>query len=154
MEYTLTEKEKSFLEVAKRVIEEWRDIMDLDPIWDISTEIIEDEDEGAKGAINIGKTQYYKASILLCENLFDLEEEEFLAKLSDNVVPHELTHLVAADFFRTALLAAGENEHLRSELRYKYEQFTIRFARIIAKLRNENLRLRYELESPDPGTKE
>jgi len=149
MEFTLTEKEKLFLKAAERVIEEWRSVMELDPIWEISVDIIEDEHEGAKGAISIGESQYYRAPILLCESLFEMDEEGFLGELNDEVIPHELTHLVAADFFRTALLVAGDNEHLKGELRYKYEQFTVRFAHIITKLRNENLRLRYELENPD-----
>ena len=153
MEFTLTDKEKLFLKEAERAIEEWRSVMELDPIWEISADIIEDEYEGAragaKAAISIGESQYYRAPVLLCESLFQLSEEDFLSELNNEVIPHELTHLVAADFFRTALLAAGENEQLQNELRYKYEQFTVRFSRIISKLRNENLKLRFELESPE-----
>jgi hypothetical protein len=152
MELKLTDKEKLYLEAAERVVAEWREVMELDPIWDILVDIIEEEIEGAKGAVNIGGSQYYKASILLGENLFDLDEEEFLGELNDKVVPHELMHLVAVDFFRTALTLAGENEHLKQELRYRYEQFVVRTSKIITKLRNENLRLKYELKRASAGT--
>lgn len=146
MELKLTDKEKLYLETAECVVEEWKKIMQLDPIWDIPVDIIEDEVEGVSGAINIGGSQYYKAPILLCEDLFELGEEEFLEEVGGKVVPHELTHLVAVDFFRTALMLAKDSEHLKEELRYRYEQFVTRTCKIITQLRNENLRLKYELE--------
>lgn len=152
MEYNLTEKEKLYLKAAERVVDEWREVMELDPIWDIPVDIIEEEHPGAKGAIGLGESQYYRAMIFLCEDLFDLDEEEFLAVVNDKVVPHELTHLVAVDFFRTALLLAGDREEFKDELRYRYEQFVVRFCKIITKLRNENLRLRYELERSSTDT--
>lgn len=156
MEYVLSDKEKLYLKAAQRVIEEWREVMEIDPLWEISTDIIEDEEcnGNAKGAVDIGSAQYYRAPILLCERIFELDEEEFMATLNDDIIPHELTHLVAVDFFRTALMIAGDNQEIKQELRYRYEQFVVRLCRIITKLRNENLRLRYELEGTSSGTEE
>ena len=47
----------------------------------------------------------------------------------NDIVCHELIHLATIDFFRTARLAAAENEEMQSELEYKFEQFTSRLQR-------------------------
>jgi hypothetical protein len=151
MDYKTTEKEESYLKIAEKIVEEWRTIMKFDPIWEIPVDIVEDQN-GHKGAINIRDTEYYKAPMLLYEHIFDLDEASFISELAENLVPHELTHLLAVDFFRTALLLAGDNEVMKEELRYRYEQFAVRFSRILVDLKNENLRLRYELERTSAGT--
>lgn len=154
MEFTFTEKEKLFLKEAERVVEEWRKIMELDPIWELPVDIMDESIENVKGAVNIVGSQYYKAPILLGEDLFDLDEEEFIDEISDKIIPHELTHIIAVDFFRTALLLAREDKHMAEELRYRYEQFVVRICKIVTKLRNENLRLRYELARPSARAEE
>lgn len=153
MEYNLSDRERLYLKLTNKLIEEWKKVMQLDPVWEISADIIEDQN-GHKGAVNIGESQYYRAPLLLCEHLFELEEEDFLHEVDNKIVPHELTHLVAVDFFRTALLLAGDNEVLKEELRYRYEQFVVRITKIVSELRNENLRLKYELERSSAGTEE
>lgn len=156
MEIILSEKEKLFMEIAKKVVENWREVMNIDPIWELPIDIYDEDDAppSAKGALDVSEAQYYRAPVLLFEGMFDLSEEEFMAELNDKVVPHELTHLVAVDFFRTATLMARDNDQLREELRYKYEQFVVRFCKIITTLRNENLRLRYELKKSSAGPEE
>lgn len=154
MELTLTDREKLFIKTVERIVEEWREVMHLDPIWELPVDVVEEEMPGAKGAVDISQTQYYRAPILICEDMFELDEEDFIAEVSDKIVPHELTHLVAVDFFRTALMLAKDSDDLKEELRYKYEQFVVRLCKIITTLRNENLRLRYELERASTGTEE
>jgi uncharacterized protein YdeI (YjbR/CyaY-like superfamily) len=57
-----------------------------------------------------------------------LSESDF-KKAVNEVLCHELIHLVMIDFMRTAQLAADEDQVLQDELRYKFEQYTTRMQR-------------------------
>ena len=59
--------------------------------------------------------------------------EGFLQKINE-VICHELVHLVMVDFFRTAKLMVSDNKEMSKELRYKYEQITARLQRSFIEL--------------------
>ena len=111
------------------MIKKWRANLKLDPVWVINSEFIPAEEmEGAYAMVNADNTEYYSASIYVSDFLTQLSEVDF-KKAINEVICHELVHLVMIDFMRTAQLAAGNKQVLQEELRYKFEQFTTRIQR-------------------------
>jgi len=134
MEYVLTKRDRQLLKSAEKLIKKWRKNLQLDPLWTIGVEIIDDEEmDGAVARVDTSNSEYYVAVIEITNALLHLPEDKFLQTINE-LVCHELVHLVMIDFFRTAQLAAGNKDTLVKELRYKYEQFTSRFQRAFVDL--------------------
>jgi len=127
MECVLTKRDRQLLKSAEKLVKRWRKHLQLDPLWDIGVEIVDDDEmEGAIARVDTSNSEYFVATIEITNGLLHLPEDKFLSTMNE-LVCHELIHLVMIDFFRTAQLAAGEEETLNRELRYKFEQFTSRF---------------------------
>lgn len=130
-----------------QIVEEWREILLIDPIWDIPVLIV--DRDGAMAALDIKNAQYYRAPLLITEQL--VERDDFWEDI-ENIVCHELIHLIVVDFMRTALI--GSHKDVKDELRYKYEQLTVRLQSIISKLKKENIGSEDEFERSDTGIEE
>lgn len=140
----LTSEERRAKRVFEREIKRWCKILLIDPIWSIRANIIEDEEMGGGDAsVDIGTAEYYVANLNIARCLLSLEEEE-LSFTAANVACHELLHIATADFQRAALVAAGENNQMQEELRYRYEQLVSRFSIILLDLA-EKKEGKYEL---------
>ena len=126
---------RRFMDLAEDIIQEWRDILYLDPIWRIYIETFENE-ELAFGRLDTSGAAYFMATIEIAESAFGLSEEKFVKNMN-NMISHELVHLAAIDFYRTALLSVGDDEKLKNELIYRYEQFTTRLQRAFIDLKEE-----------------
>jgi len=110
----------------RKIVSKWRKILHLDPIWTISIELIDaDVMGGAFARVDTSNSEYYVALMEINAAIFVSEEEEF-EFLINEIVCHELVHLVMIDFVHSAQVAAGDNESMHAELTYKYEQFTSR----------------------------
>jgi hypothetical protein len=134
MEILLSENDARLLKLAYMIIEKWRTIMNIDPIWQIDIQVLPDEEiEGSIAYINMSRAANYYAQICISYYLFSYEDADFLSEI-ETIACHELTHLVAEDFMRTAILAAGHNRKLVKELRHKYEQFTSRLQKTMLDL--------------------
>jgi len=141
MDFTFSKKEKRFLQLAGEIIQKWREALHLDPLWRIDIDVFDDIDTpGALARVDASNTEYYIATIELSYSLFELKEKTFVSKMNE-IGCHELLHLVMVDFFRTAQLAANENEEMLKELRYKYEQFTSRLQRAFVDMFNAKMEL-------------
>ena len=141
MDFTLTRKEKKFLRLAKNIVAKWKEVLYLDPLWRINIDVFDDTDiPEALARLDTSSAEYYMTTIELSYSLFELKEADFVDKMNE-VACHELLHLVMVDFFRTAQLAAAENEEMIKELRYKYEQFTSRLQRAFSDMFNTNMEL-------------
>jgi len=115
--------------IVSGLLKKWRAILKLDSVWVINFEFIPAEELGeAYAMVNADNTEYYSASIYFSDILTRLQESDF-KKAANEVVCHELIHLVMIDSMRTAQLAAGKNQILQDELRYKFEQYTTRMQR-------------------------
>lgn len=121
--------DRAKLRIARKTLEKWRRILHLDPIWTITFELTDAEImEGALARVDTSNSEYYVAVMEVTSALLQLDDEEF-EPIINEIICHELVHLVMVDFVRCAQLAAGNNESMHGELRYKYEQFTSRFQR-------------------------
>lgn len=127
MDLLLTQVERKNLKLAFKIIKEWRKRLYIDPIWTVNIEIYngEEADEDNIAFINLSNAEYFVITLFLSNELMLMEERDFTKTIND-VVCHELVHLVSGDFYRTAQLAAGDNEEIQKEIKYKYEQFTSR----------------------------
>lgn len=129
MDLSFSKKEKKILRLAEKTIKRWRGLLHIDPLWTIYLDVFDDEEmPSAFARIDASSTEYYIATIELSYSTLQMEEDDFLKKI-DDIICHELLHLVMIDFFRTAQVAAGEREEMQRELKYKYEQFTSRLQR-------------------------
>jgi hypothetical protein len=110
-------------------MKKWRSHLKLDPIWAIEFKFADPEEmNGSFAIVNADNAEYYSATIYLSDLLMKLSESDF-KKAVNEVLCHELIHLVMIDFMRTAQLAADEDQVLQDELRYKFEQYTTRMQR-------------------------
>lgn len=111
------------------MLEKWRKIYLLDPLWRLDLFTFDDaEMPGAYARVDISTAEYYFASIEIAESTFEMKEDEFM-EIVNEALAHELLHILLIDFFRTSQVCAGENQELLEELKYKYEQFTTRLAK-------------------------
>ena len=134
MDFSLNKKEKKLFKIVEDSVKKWREILYLDPLWDIDVTIFDDDMmPGALARVDVSSTEYFLATVEVSYDMFDMKEEEFKEKINE-VICHELLHVVSIDFFRSAQLAAGENEVIQKELRYRYEQFTSRLQKTFNKL--------------------
>ena len=134
MDLNFTKKERKLLKIAEEIIEKWRVILHLDPLWNIDLTIFDDEAiPGAFARVDASATEYFFATIELSYDVLQLKEEDFEKKMNEAAC-HELLHLVMVDFFRSAQLVAGENAVMQDELKYKYEQFTSRLQKAFVEL--------------------
>jgi hypothetical protein len=149
----LTSEERRAKGVFDRAVRHWRRILLVDPIWRIRVGVAEDEDMGQGEAnVDIGAAEYYRADISISRHLLSLREDR-LDAMAANIACHELLHIVAADFHRAALVAAGDNRPMCDELRYRYEQFVSRFSMILLNLDSRLVKDCYEpIDGKDPGT--
>lgn len=126
MDLNFSKKEKRMLKMAEEIVEKWREILHLDPLWSINLTIFDDDTmPGAFARVDASTTEYFFATIEISYSMLQLYDEDFEYKMNEAAC-HELLHLVMVDFFRSAQLVAGENEAMQNELKYKYEQFTSR----------------------------
>jgi len=112
---------------------------------------------GAFARVDTSNSEYYVAVMEINAAIFTSEEEEFVFLINE-IVCHELVHLVMIDFVHSAQVAAGDNESMHDELRYKYEQFTSRLQKafmglddLITSLQEEAMKAGQELASVDDG---
>ncbi|MFA5048228.1 MAG: hypothetical protein WC516_04370 [Patescibacteria group bacterium] len=134
MDLNFTKKERKLLKLAEEIIDKWRDILHLDPLWSIDLTIFDDDTTpGAFARVDASTTEYFFATIEISYSMLQLREEDFEAKMNEAAC-HELLHLVMVDFFRSSQLVAGENEAMQNELKYKYEQFTSRLQKAFIQL--------------------
>lgn len=147
MDFTFSKKERRLLQLAENIVEEWKAILHLDPLWTIHIDVFDDIDNpGALARVDASNTEYYVATIELSYSLFEFKEKQFVLKMNE-IACHELLHLATVDFFRTAQLAAAENEEMLKELRYKYEQFTARLQKAFVEMFNSNIELEVKLRT-------
>jgi len=112
-----------------KVINKWKKVLLLDPIWLLSIDMVDSEEMGqAFARVDTSNAEYYVATLEISDVLMGLDDKEFEFVINE-VACHELIHLVMIDFVHSAQLLAGNNKKMCDELRYKYEQFTSRFQR-------------------------
>jgi ribosomal protein L29 len=136
MEYilTLSREDKRLVKIIENVVKKWKKQLQLDHLWNIEIEVVDSEEmEGAVARVDTSNSEYFVATIEVTHALLQLPQERFFTTINE-VVFNELVHLVMIDFYRTAQLAAVDNEKISKELRYKYEQFTSRFQRAFVDL--------------------
>jgi hypothetical protein len=144
----LTAEERKAKRIFSKAVRRWYRILLIDPIWTVGVSIDEDEtmDHG-DAYVDIGTAEYYMANIHVSRSLLSLPAQE-LEQVASSVMCHELLHVVTADFHRAALVAAGDNEKMQEELRYRYEQFVSRFSMILTDLTEEDTHERPKRQSP------
>jgi len=129
MEFVPNKCDRKLIKIGDKLVRKWSKYLCLDPMWIISIEVMPDEEmEGALARIDSSTSEYYVAIIEINQALLQIDEDKYVETVNE-IVCHELIHLVMIDFFRTAQIAAGKKEELQDELKYKYEQFTSRFQR-------------------------
>lgn len=134
MDLNFSKKERKLLKIAEEILDKWRSILHLDPLWKIDLTIFDDNEmPGAFARVDASTTEYFFATIEISYDMLQLREEDFEDKMNEAAC-HELLHLVMVDFFRSAQMVAGENEAMQGELRYKYEQFTSRLQKAFIEL--------------------
>jgi hypothetical protein len=129
MEFVPNKRDRKLIKAANKLIQRWSKHLCLDPLWTINVEVMPDEEmEGALARIDTSTSEYYVSTMEINQVLLQVEDNRFIDTVNE-IVCHELIHLVMIDFFRTAQIAAGKKEEFQKELKYKYEQFTSRFQR-------------------------
>jgi hypothetical protein len=139
MDLSLSKLEKKNLKLVHKIIKKWREILHIDPIWEIVVEVYNSEEVEERldaAFLNLADAEYYTAILSLSNEIMMLEGEDFTDTLND-VACHELVHLSCTDFYRTALLAANENVEMRKELRYRFEQITSRMQRAFMEMQSK-----------------
>lgn len=130
----LTKEERQAIKIVEKSVKKWRTVLQLDPLWDIDVEILDDDAmEGALARVDTSNSEYFVTTIEISGGLAYLPKDK-LQETINEMVCHELIHIVMIDLFRTMQLIAGDNENWAQELRYKYEQFTSRFQRAFVEL--------------------
>jgi hypothetical protein len=122
----------------------------------INVELIDAETMGGAFArVDTTNSEYYVTTMEINAAILNSEEGEF-ELLINEIVCHELVHLVMIDFIHSAQLVAGDNESMHNELRYKYEQFTSRLQKAfmdldeqIATLQRDTEKIEQEVASTD-----
>lgn len=150
MDLNFSKKEHRLLDIAESIIDEWREILHLDPLWRIDVNIFDDESiPGAYARVDASTTEYFFATIEISYDMLQMKEADFIVKMND-AAAHELLHLLMIDYHHSAVLAAGDNEAMREELKYKYEQFTSRLQRAFVDLYQSHIemnKLQYKLNT-------
>lgn len=117
------------MKATQKLITKWRKILFLDNIWTVSLELgSEEEMDQALAFVDTSNAEYFVATVILNDTLLNLEEDIFI-EIVNEILCHELTHLVMADFLRSALILAEGKPDFQQELRYKFEQHTTRLQR-------------------------
>lgn len=124
------------LNLIKSIIKKWKKILFLGDLWDINIIVDEELEENVIAAVDISNSEYYKVDLLISPDIFNLDEEYFVMEI-ENILVHELSHLISMDFMRTALLFSKNNEQ-KMEIKYKCEQLTSRLQKIFIKLDQGN----------------
>lgn len=153
MELIITKRDKKLLKAVENIIFKWRKILHIDPLWKIEV-IFSESISGSYSAIAALDTSgaaYYMADIHISEALFENPDDFVFDKINEAIC-HELVHLVYIDFYRTAQLAAGENEEMIAELNYKYEQSTSRLQRALVDLEKQKQQIKKQEEKPRETT--
>lgn len=134
MEIMLTQEDDDLYNLVLKILEEWRDRLYIDSIWDVAVRIVpSDHINGSPSLIGLLKSANYYAEIKINYDLFSLPKEDFVWEIN-KIMAHELVHLVAEDFMRLAIFAASGNNRLIEELKHKYEQFTTRLQKSLVTL--------------------
>ena len=64
MDLNFTKKERKLLKLAEEIIDKWRDILHLDPLWSIDLTIFDDDaTPGAFARVDASTTEYFFATI-------------------------------------------------------------------------------------------
>jgi len=133
------------IKLINKIVDKWRKILYLDPIWVVSVEFADVEEMGgALARVDTSNSEYYVAVMEVTESLLQLDEDEF-DPIINEIACHELIHLLLIDFVRSAQLVAGENEAMHNELRYKYEQFTSKLQRAFMNLNEQIVTLQEDI---------
>jgi len=131
----LTRAEKKRLRFIDKELRRWRKLLMLDPIWNIKTISIDDEEMAGRAAfVDLGSAEYYQATVGVTRFLLSEVDDETFVTIACDIGAHEMFHIVTADYHRAAIVAAGENEALRSHIDYMYEQFTSRMTVALCKM--------------------
>ena len=134
MEENKITEERRYMELAESIVKKWRDILHIDPLWKIDVCFFNNEYKpSASCRINSANSEYYSTSLEIAESMIQINEELFIEEIED-VVCHELIHLVSIDFYRIAKALAGDSEEVRKTLLYHFEQSTVRLQKSFMKL--------------------
>jgi len=126
MELLLTKEDIKRLATVQAIIDDWRETLNVDPIWCIHVDVLPaDQISNAVAKIDLRAGAHYHAKFILNYDVFSSDEDMFEEEIH-KAVAHELLHIITEDFMRTAIVAAGKNKELIQELRHKYEQFISR----------------------------
>jgi len=117
----LSGAEKRRVKRFVKAVERWKEMLQLDPAWTFQLEVFENGNRA--GFLDLGASEYYEARLGIGRQFLDATDdpESSDAALS-YIACHEMLHAMTADYHRAALNAAGENEAMRRELDYRYEQ--------------------------------
>lgn len=133
----LTAEERKARRVFDKAVRRWYNILLIDPIWTVGVVVDEDETmEHGDAYVDIGTAEYYVANVHISRSLLSMSSKK-LEKVAQRVACHELLHITTADFQRAALVAVGDNEKMREELRYRYEQLVSKLSMILMDLTEE-----------------
>lgn len=134
----LTAEERRARRVFDKAVRRWYRILLIDPVWTVGVAVNEDgEMEHGEAYVDIGTSEYYMANVCIARSLLSLPAKE-LEKVASSVACHELLHIATADFQRASIVAAGDNEKMQEELRYRYEQLVSRLSMILMDLIEED----------------
>jgi len=148
----LTAHERKAGKVFTKAVRKWYRKLLIDPVWTVNVVIVDDGDmlHGA-ACVDIGAAEHYTADIYVSRSLLSLPENE-LKKVACETACHEILHLLTADFQRGIIVATGDNDKLRDELRYRYEQVVSRLSMILVDLTEKDKHV--PNKGKDPGTTE
>ena len=123
----LTNREKKAYKDFQKEIEFWRDKLSLSSAWDIDLVVIDDDIMGDQQAYaDISTSEYWDAEIGISrDNLKDVSSMR-------KVISHEMVHILSADYHRAGL-SLLDNEKLRPNFIYLYEQLVSRVSKILCK---------------------
>lgn len=127
----LTRNEKKSVKRFIKHVERWKTLLQLDPAWAFNLEIFEDPTKA--GALDLGAAEYYDANLGLGRHILDTDEEDLEDVLSF-IACHEMLHAMTADYHRAALNAAGDNEPMKREIDYRYEQLVSKLTTVLTGL--------------------
>jgi hypothetical protein len=130
----LTDKEKRNLRVFERALKKWRKILLIDPIWDISLVVVEDDImEDGLAAVDMSLTEYFSAIVMVKQSILSRCQKD-IKEIADEVARHELIHIITADYQRAIISALGKKDALLNQINYVYEQVVFRLGEVVKKL--------------------
>jgi len=130
---TSTHDEMEAQQVFEHEIERWREKLFLDPIWKFKLEVLEDDELGHAAAVDLSRSEYYSARIIVSKSQLALKGKA-LQETASHVVCHELLHVLTIDYQHAALAPMTNNAPMRKELRYRYEQLMSRLTEVLLNL--------------------